>query len=224
MGVRVMIVEDDAETLRRFGAAISADPRTALVRQVRFGREAIASLAGAQPQVLLVDLGLPDIHGTEVIRQAARQLPGCDIMVITAFGDERNVLASIEAGATGYVLKDCTDSALVQHVLDLNAGGAPMTPGIARLVLDRVRGAAASQPSERDAVGLTPRETDVLRLLARGYTYAEIGGQLDISPNTVMSHIKNSYRKLAVHSGPAAVARAGELGLLRSPGGESGRR
>src|SRR5262245_37169910 len=114
--VRVMIVEDDPETLQRFSAAISEDARTTLVRQVRFGREAIASLTAARPDVLLVDLGLPDLHGTEVIRQAARQLPQCDIMVITAFGDERNVLASIEAGATGYVLKDCADAALGQHV------------------------------------------------------------------------------------------------------------
>jgi DNA-binding NarL/FixJ family response regulator len=221
--VRVMIVEDDVETLQRFSAAISQDARTTLVRQVRFGREAIASFTAARPDVLLVDLGLPDVHGTEVIRQAARQLPACDIMVITAFGDERNVLASIEAGATGYVLKDCADAALVQHVLDLHAGGAPMNPGIARLVLERVR-SVAPEPESREAARLTARETDVLRLLARGYTYAEIAARLEISPHTVTSHIKSSYRKLAVHTAAGAVARAGELGLLRPPGRHGGAR
>jgi len=107
--VRVMIVEDDEGMLERFSEAISRDPRTRLVEKARTGREALARLLLVRPDVLLVDLGLPDIHGTEVIRFAARTLPECDIMVVTVFGDERNVITSIESGATGYVLKDCSD-------------------------------------------------------------------------------------------------------------------
>jgi DNA-binding NarL/FixJ family response regulator len=222
MSVRVMIVEDDVETLRSFSEAISRDLRTKLVGQARFGRQAIASMAAAQPQVLLVDLGLPDMHGTDVIRHAAGTLPDCEIMVITAFGDERNVLASIQAGATGYVLKDCSDADLVRHVLDVRGGGAPMNPGIARLVLERARSSTVERVRPEAGVDLTARETDVLRLLARGYTYAEIAARLDVSANTVMSHIKACYRKLAVHSGRAAVARGGELGLLRGTRGKDG--
>src|SRR5512134_1080021 len=131
--VRVMIVEDDAVTRERFAHAISSDLRTTLAQAVSGGREAIARLPAARPEVLLVDLGLPDVHGIEVIRHAERTLSDCDIMVITVFGDERNVLESIEAGATGYVLKDCSDADLVDHVLALRAGGAPMSPGIARM-------------------------------------------------------------------------------------------
>jgi len=220
--VRVMIVEDDHDTRERFAAAISSDLRTRLVQKVSTGRDAIARLPAASPDVLLVDLGLPDIHGTEVIRYAARTLPECDIMVITVFGDERNVLASIEAGATGYILKDRSNTDLVADVLELRAGGAPMTPGIARMVLNRMHAqtpSAAAGP-EGPAV-LTQRESEVLSLLSRGYTYSEIATQLNISPNTVTSHIKNSYRKLAVHSGAAAVTRAAELGLLR-PGEDNG--
>jgi DNA-binding NarL/FixJ family response regulator len=222
MSVRVMIVEDDVETLRRFSEAISRDLRTKLVGQAQLGRQAIASMAAARPQVLLVDLGLPDMHGTDVIRHAASRLPDCEIMVITAFGDERNVLASIEAGATGYVLKDCSDADLVRHVLELREGGAPMNPGIARLVLERARSSTVARVPPEAAVDVTARETDVLRLLARGYTYAEIATRLDVSINTVTSHIKSCYRKLAVHSGKAAVARAGDLGLLRGTRGEDG--
>ena len=226
--VRVMIVEDDPGMLERFAAALVRHPRTKVVEKARTGKEAIARLLLVTPDVLLVDLGLPDMHGTEVIRFAARNLPECDIMVITVFGDERNVIASIESGATGYVLKDCSDADLVTRVLELRAGGSPMSPGIARIVLNQMRGGgSAARAGERRGAGeetasaLTARETDVLRLLSRGYSYAEVGDRLGISMHTVTSHIKNCYRKLAVHSGTAAVTRAAELGLLR-PGGDKG--
>jgi DNA-binding NarL/FixJ family response regulator len=216
--VRVMVVEDDRETLDRFAAALSADPRTSLAQTARTGREALARLPAVRPDVLLVDLGLPDIHGTEVIRFASSRMPECDVMVITVFGDERNVFASIEAGAAGYVLKDCDDAELVGHVLSVRAGGAPVSPGIARLVLNRLRSEGGSESAGANTAVLTQRETEVLNLMSRGYSYAEIGAQLGISLHTVSSHIKNSYRKLAVRSGPAAVARATELGLLQPPG------
>jgi len=216
--VRVMIVEDDLETLDRFAQVLARDSRTTVVAKAPNGRDAISNLPGASPDVLLVDLGLPDMHGTEVIRHARRTLPDCDIMVITLFGDEGNVLASIEAGATGYVLKDSTDEQLVARVLELRAGGAPMSPGIARMVLHRMQVGATSGAASAPGIGghalLTSREIEVLSLLARGYVYAEIAEQLRISLNTVASHIKNSYRKLAVHTGAAAVTRAAELGLL----------
>lgn len=222
--VRVMIVEDDRITLKRLADAVMGDRRTTLAYAAGTGREAIEHLAAAKPDVLLVDLGLPDVHGTEVIRAAARVLPECDVMVVTVFGDERNVLASIEAGATGYVLKDCSSEELIHHIVELRSGGSPVSPGVARLVLDRMRladpGHSAALPeSHESSASLTPREVDVLRLVSRGYTYAEIARKLDVSVNTVTSHIKNSYRKLAVHSGAAAVTRASEMGLLtNSPG------
>ena len=221
--VRVMIVEDDGATRAHFAAAISSDPRTALLAAVSTGREAIARMPAASPDVLLLDLGLPDIHGTEVIRYAVRTLPACDIMVITVFADERNVLASIEAGAVGYVLKDSNEADLVAQILEMRAGGAPMSPGIARLVLSRMRDQRGARDpdepkhSEREESAvepLTSRETEVLHLLSRGYMYAEIAERLGISLHTVTSHIKNSYRKLAVHSAAAAVTRATELHFL----------
>jgi DNA-binding NarL/FixJ family response regulator len=217
--VRVMIVEDDPGTLERLANAVAGDRRTLLAAEARTGRDALARLAAVKPDVLLVDLGLPDVHGTEVVRAAARLAPGCDVMVVTVFGDERNVLASIEAGATGYVLKDCSDEELIRYILQLRSGGSPVSPGIARLVLDRMRFAApeASPAACAHSDPLTPRETEVLRLVSRGYTYTEVAGKLSISVNTVTTHIKNSYRKLAVHSGAAAVTRASEMGLFSDP-------
>ena len=212
--MRVMIVEDDPATRERFSKAIAGDLRTTLALAVGTGREAIARLPAVRPDVLLVDLGLPDVHGTEVIRHAAREVPQCDIMVITMFGDERNVVASIEAGAVGYVLKDCLDPDLVAQVVALRAGSAPMSPGIARMVLKRLR---AAHDAPEPATGISPRETEVLRLLARGYSYAETAEQLGITRHTVCSHIKNSYRKLAVRTAAEAVAK-----LARADKGSSG--
>lgn len=217
--VRVMVVEDDHDMRERFAAAISNSSQTRLAATAATGREAIARIPAVSPDVLLVDLGLPDIPGIEVIRFAVRTQPECEIMVVTLFGDESNVLRSIESGATGYILKDCTNSQLVERILELKAGGAPMSPTIARMVLHRMqRGSAARSVSSRGAESqgpLTSREIDVLGLLARGYVYAEIADRLSISIYTVGTHIKNSYRKLAVHTGAAAVTRAAELGLLR---------
>lgn len=207
--MRVMIVEDDSAARERFAAALAADARITLVEPIANGREAIARLAALKPDVLLVDLGLPDVHGSEVIRHAARTCPQCNCMVITVFGDDRNVFSSIEAGANGYVLKDCEPKALVEHVIELCQGGAPMSPAIARMVLKRMHRSPAPDGE------LTAREIEILNLLSRGYSYAEAAEQLGVSSHTVATHVKNTYRKLAVHSAAAAVARAAELNLIR---------
>jgi DNA-binding NarL/FixJ family response regulator len=216
-----MIVEDDSEARADLQAAVEEAPETLLVCAAQTGRDAIAQLAAHDPDVLLVDLGLPDVHGTDVIRAARRMLPACDVMVITVLGDEQSVFASIEAGATGYVLKETPNRQLVDCILELRAGGAPMSPAIARLVLDRMRSLAAAHEegahSAHEHTELTSREVEVLRALSWGYTYSEIGKRLRISVNTVGTHIKSSYRKLAVRTGAAAVARASELGLLGTP-------
>ena len=207
--MRVMIVEDDAAARERFAAALSADSRIKAVEQIASGREAMARMAIAKPDVLLVDLGLPDMHGSKVIQHAAQVCPQCDCMVITVFGDDHNVFSSIEAGANGYVLKDCEPKALVEHVIELREGGAPMSPAIARMVLGRMH---RSQGAD---AALTAREIEILNLLSRGYSYTEAAEQLGLSAHTVATHVKNTYRKLAVHNAAAAVARAAELNLIR---------
>ena len=114
------------------------------------------------------------------------------------------------------MLKDIRPETLVDTIVDLHAGGAPMTPGIARMLLNRLQATGASRPTSDDApaIALTKREVEVLSDLSRGYTYAEIAARLQISLHTVTTHIKSSYRKLEVHSGAAAVTRAAKLGLL----------
>src|SRR5579871_5716500 len=137
--IKVLIVEDDAVTRRALSLAIESSPELKLVNALDAVKPAVEWLATGEIDVLLTDLGLPDGTGIDVIRACVRHLPKCDIMVITMSSDEDNVLACIEAGATGYVLKDAGRLDVVNSVLELRAGGSPMSPIIARKVLARAR-------------------------------------------------------------------------------------
>ncbi len=219
MRTSVLIVEDEPEFLLRFSKAVWADPALNLVAAVSTGRAAQAMLDAECPDVMLIDLGLPDINGVDIIRYAAARHPACDVLVVTMFGDDQHVLASIEAGATGYLLKDAMAEYIAASIHEVRAGGSPISPGIARRVLARFRVAATSAPSlEPDRAAkpspLTERETELLRLTAKGLSFDTIGELMGISSHTVVAHVKKIYRKLAVHSRAEAVYEAGQLGLL----------
>ena len=245
MATRVLIVEDEPEFMRRFSSAVLGYASLRLVAAVNNGTAGITMLDLERPDVLLIDLGLPDVPGVEVIRHAAHAHPSCDVLVVTMFADDAHVVASIEAGATGYLLKDASVDRIVGSIHELRAGGAPISPGIARRVLARFRQAmekdpapAIDRPVGRAATGmpfppgqpgaraaaptpdaaelalLTPRETELLRLVAKGFTFDVIGEVLAISPHTVVAHVKKIYRKLAVHSRSEAVYEASQIGLL----------
>lgn len=222
---QVLIVEDEPELLLKFATAVQSDPLLALAGAVPTGRAGIALLDALGPDVLMVDLGLPDMSGIEVIAHAAKHHPATDVLVVTMFGDDVHVLASIEAGATGYLLKDALADRICISIHELRAGGSPITPSIARKVLARFRlpvPAPAAVPVALknvaiDAPSLTPlteREIDILRLVAKGLSFNEVGDSLEISPHTVVTHVKKIYRKLAVHSRGEAVFEAGQMGLL----------
>jgi DNA-binding NarL/FixJ family response regulator len=141
MPLGILIVEDDAKFRAAFAAAVGAAPDMRVLGAAANGRQGIAMLDDHAPDVLLCDLDLPDVRGLEVIRHAAAHLPACDIMVVTVFGDERHVLESIEAGATGYLLKDSLPHDFVEQIRLLRAGGSPISPIIARQLLLRFHAA-----------------------------------------------------------------------------------
>jgi DNA-binding NarL/FixJ family response regulator len=221
--IKVMIVEDDAVTRRALSLAIESSPELQLVAALEAVKPAIEWLATGDIDVLLTDLGLPDGTGIDVIRACVRHLPKCDIMVITMSSDEDNVLACIEAGATGYVLKDAGRLDVVRSVLELHAGGSPISPIIARKVLARARAQDAApdpiKPEEAgesvNTVSLTKREATILDLIARGDSYGDVAKMLSLSVGTVQTHIKNIYDKLSVHSRGEAVYEAHRRGLLQ---------
>lgn len=229
---RVLIVEDDPLMREFFAASVGRSDQLALVGCVASVAEACACLdhAEASVDVLLTDLGLPDGSGLQVIRHARQRHPGCEALVISMFGDEDNVLASIEAGALGYIHKDTTPEDVAQTILDMKAGASPISPMIARRVLAKYRAMRAPAPVEpvpdsgwgdlqsaaamEDKVQLSNREQEVLELIARGFSYAEIARLKTVSVHTVQTHIKNLYGKLAVHSKSEAVYEATRMGLL----------
>lgn len=192
------------------GATISESARVA---------DAMALVAAVKFDLALVDLGLPDGSGIDVIRECTRLQPACEVMVITMFGDEANMMKAFGAGAKGYLLKDGTGEDLAAHIMNLRNGGSPMSPIIARRLLGQLGGTAApAQPVRETATGqpLSPKETEVLALVARGFSYSETANLLNISVHTVHSHVRNIYGKLSVSSKTEAVYEARQLGLLRS--------
>lgn len=213
--VQVMIVEDDAQTRDALAESVSA--RAEFHVQSAVGTVAAAmSALDANPDVLLVDLGLPDGSGEEVIRAAVEREKPPEIMVITVFGDVQHVVKAIEAGAAGYLLKDTDTLGVAAAIEELLAGGSPITPVIARHILKRFQGQAATpvQQPDSDVPHLTLREVEVLELVARGYTNNEIAELLTMSFHTVTSHIKHIYTKLSVRSRSAAIFEANQLGII----------
>ncbi|MBU7574950.1 MAG: response regulator transcription factor [Hydrogenophaga sp.] len=219
---RVLIVEDDPEMRGFFESCVARSPALTLagcVGTVAHAKDCLTR-PGEGVDVLLTDLGLPDGSGLEVIRQARQTHPACETLVISMFGDEDNVLASIEAGALGYIHKDAAPEDIAQTILDMKAGGSPISPMIARRVLAKYTTrqavvpppAAAPPPVERPP--LSRREQEVLGLIARGFSYQEIAVLQGVSVHTVQAHIKSLYSKLAVHSKMEAVFEATRMGML----------
>lgn len=214
---RVLLVEDDARTRDRLQRAIAAHEGLQIQAAVGTCADARAALAHSAPDVLLTDLGLPDGHGTELIRETREAHPHTRSMVISVFGDERHVVDAIRAGASGYLLKDASSKEIGRSILDLIAGGSPISPAVARYLLKSLQPAAPEKPATKLVDELSEREIEVLQLVADGSSYAEIGKALFISVNTVATHIKHIYDKLAVNSRGKAVREAEQRGLITRP-------
>jgi DNA-binding NarL/FixJ family response regulator len=211
--ISVLIVEDDERFRAAFAAVISEAADLRLVGTASDLPQGLLLLRELRPQVLLVDLGLPSGSGIELIRYAHQHLPQTDVMVVSVFGDEPHVMASLEAGATGYLLKDTHPADLAEQIRTLHAGASPISPVIARQLLLRLAPDRAP-PVEGEPV-LSPQERQVLTLSAKGFSFEEIARMLAVSRHTVMTYVKRSYRKLQVHSKTEAIYEARKLGLVR---------
>lgn len=219
--ISVAMVEDDAGTRDRISRVLRTEPSIELLKEASTANELLAWIEeGNMADVLLVDLGLPDRPGTEVITRCTRLQPSCAVMALTMFADESNMLRAFAAGASGYLLKDDTEEELAKHVRALHGGGSPMSPIIARQLLARWQN---DQPPSQPAIAapgrgdesLTKREMEVLRSISLGFKYDEIAKQLDVSVTTIWTHVRNIYGKLGVHSKTEAVFEARQAGLLR---------
>lgn len=217
--INVVIVEDDAVTRRVFSAAIQSEPALHLVGAFDSVATALEWLESTPVDLLLTDLALPDGSGIDVIRACIGYWPQCGIMVITMSSDEDSVLACIEAGAAGYVLKEAGRVDIVRALMDLHSGGSPISPIIARKMLSRMREAmppaSLRAVDDGERVMLTRREDTILHLIARGDSYSDMARALGVSLATIQTHAKNIYVKLAVHSRGEAVFEAQRRGLVQ---------
>ncbi|MDP1916975.1 MAG: response regulator transcription factor [Myxococcales bacterium] len=207
--LQIFVVEDDPLLREHVVELLSEAEGLEVIGQAGSGVEALAQLATSKPDIVLMDLGLPDMTGHEVTRQLTRR-EGCPlVMAHTVFDDRDNVLEAIKAGASGYVLKGSTPAELVGALKELKAGGAPMSPRIARALLLELREAPAPTPDP-----LSPRERQLLKLVDEGLTYKQISDRLHVSTHTVHSHIKNIYEALHAKSRAEALATARGRGLI----------
>lgn len=215
-GKNILLVEDNTPTRQHLTKAINNHPQLKVTHACSCLQEGLQALSQQAPDVLVTDLGLPDGSGIELIR-AARQLDeNIAIMVITVFGDERNVLSAIEAGASSYLLKDGDTDYIADAILKLLNGESPISAAIARQLLKRYQypNQTTLEPAATPNPHLTEREVEVLACMAKGYTYNEAADILGMSSHTVTSHIKKIYRKLEVNSRGEAVYEAIQLGLV----------
>jgi len=211
--VRVLVV-DDHPIWREGTARYLAEAGHAVVGTAGDGAQVLRIAAAARPDVVLLDLNLPDLSGADVIRGLLAADPSVHVLMLSASGERQDVLNAVTAGAVGYVLKSAQLSELVAAVCEAAAGRPVFTPGLAGLVLGEYR-RLANPPTagESAAPQLTDRETQVLRLIAKGLTYPQIAARLTLSTRTVQNHVQNTLTKLQLHNKAQLVRYAMENGM-----------
>ena len=212
ISITVLIVEDDKDIRKHLECIIAADARFKVLGSADCLHDGIVCLTRTSPDVLLVDLGLPDGSGVELIRAARQSQNPSECMVITIHADQYHLMHALEAGATGYLLKDALPEDICSSIIDLIHGGSPISPLIARTLLKRFKTAESESPL---AEPLTEREIDVLKGMTLGLTRKEIARKLTVSVHTIHSHIKHIYGKLEVNSNVRAVQKAHEMHLIQ---------
>jgi DNA-binding NarL/FixJ family response regulator len=211
--LRIMVV-DDHPMWRDAVARDLAEAGHDVVATAGDGRTAVRIAAAARPQVAVVDLQLPDISGVEVTRRLASADPVVRVLVLSASAEQADVLEAVKAGATGYLTKSAVRDELLDAVRRTALGDAVFTPGLAGLVLGEYRRLATAQPgADAETPRLTARETEILRLVAKGLTYRQIAERLVLSHRTVQNHVQNTLNKLQLHNRVELVRYAIEKGL-----------
>lgn len=200
--IRVALVEDDARVRQGLAFLIGSSPGFSWIADYSNGEDAVAHLPALAPNVVLMDINLPGMSGIECIRKLKRLLPGTQLVMLTVLEDHERIFQSLAAGASGYLLKNTPPGKLLEALRDVHQGGAPMSAQIARCVVETFRRPAVS---EGTAGILSPREQEILGLLAKGFLYKEIADQLRLSVETVRTHLRNIYEKLHVRSRTEAV-------------------
>ncbi len=210
-GVRVAIVEDDRATREGLRLLIGGTPGYQCVGTFRSVEDALGTTTSEPPDVLLLDIHLPGMLGTDGVRLLKQKYPSVQVLMLTVYEEQDKVFESICNGACGYLLKKSPPVKLLEAINEARNGGSPMSPEIARKVITLFQKTGAPEKIEEQ---LTPQEVRVLKLMQQGYSYQGAAEQLKISVNTVRDHIRTTYEKLHVHSKSEAVSKALRSGLI----------
>jgi DNA-binding NarL/FixJ family response regulator len=204
MSIAVSIVEDDPGVRSSLVKLINSSPGYKCVSQHSSAENALAEIPGFKPDVTLMDINLPGINGVECVRKLKPLLPRTQVIMLTVYQNTDHIFKALAAGATGYLLKQTPPAELLAAIRDVNAGGSPMSGHIARKIVQSFQETSEARAT---AEALSPREAEVLDLLAKGFLYKEIADQMKISYATVHTHIRHVYEKLHVRSRTEAVAK-----------------
>lgn len=199
--IKVVIVEDVKEIREGLQILIDASEGFVCVKTFAAGEEAVAELTQINPDVVLMDIHLPGISGIEAVRKLKNQCPDTQFIMSTIYEDDESIFESLKAGASGYLLKKTAPSKIIDSIMEVYAGGSPMSGQIARKVIDSFQKKDSIDQSEL----LTQREKEILRSLSKGLRYKEIAAQLNIGLETVRTHARNIYEKLQVQSRTEAI-------------------
>lgn len=215
--IRVALIEDQPKVRESWSRLINSFPDFQCVCVCASGEEAVRVIPAEKPDVVLMDIFLPRMSGIECTARLKEELPGTQIVILTAMDDQELVFMALEAGADGYLLKRTRPADLRRALLDVLGGGAPMTSQIARRVIESFRKKAKNRD---ESLNLSTREEQILRLLSQGYSNKMIADKLEISIDTVCSHLKHVFEKLHVNSRTEAVIRymASKYGARDSEG------
>lgn len=210
--IRVMVVDDHP----MWRDAVERDLIEAgfdVVAVAASGAEALARFPAARPQVVVLDLQIPEPNGVQVTTEVVAVDPSARVLILSASGEQADVLAAVKAGATGYLVKSASREELIRAVHRVAQGDTVFTPGLAGLVLGEYRRLSEGPPSDPDTPRLTERETEVLKMVAKGMSYKQIAERLFLSHRTVQNHVQNSLRKLQMHNRVELTRYAIEQGL-----------
>lgn len=202
--IRILLADDHPSLRVGLASILNNQPDFEVVAQAASGREAVEKAVATKPDVMFVDLRMPDGDGIDTIKKIRERAPDTQVLVFTTYDDEEDIFHALEVGARGYLIKDTTSEEIIEAVRKIHGGERYLPPAIASRLADRV-----IRPE------LTPRELDVLRLVYRGRTNKEIASAMFVSEDTVKSHVKSLFLKLEVHGRAEAVATALKRGLLR---------
>jgi DNA-binding NarL/FixJ family response regulator len=212
--IRVMVVDDHPVWRDGVRADLEASGVATVVAEASDGGEAVSKAREAMPEVVLMDLQMPTVSGVEATRQIVKESPHIKVLVLSASGEEADVLEAVKAGASGYLLKSTPAAEVSDAVRRVRDGEPVFTPSLAGLVLSEFRRVATKDPEEPK---LTPRENEVLKLVAKGYTYREIAEKLFVSVKTVQNHVQNILTKLQMRKRYELMRYAIQKGLDRAP-------